>query len=401
MKSFIQNTLISVLMLCSFTVAAELPSWGMTENQYKLPNFSSKMSEIGAQATKNNWLLKVTAPKDWHATIRNGLTNTGERDVQMTFKDSLYQSIAITAVKGAKVAKISSSSSSDTPVQKQVIIDKPEIDTEVEAPDFGDTSFENNNSDLLEGISNMQITVPPANGSTDSAYEPSRTEVAQPEPAVRETAPQAVSEPVVAATPAAPAEESDAAITEENKEDLRKRYARTKRVEKEMSYANITSKDDLYIQGDVVLIKRFVNQGVVIYFWMQEAYDPAEHKLIEKGSGKYQKDPEAVAGDTPKAERQEAVVEATVEPTELNFVAVDTNIEDQDDLRRSHARNKRIDLSIVADQLKEDDILYVLNQTVLVERPLTSARSTYFWLVGDTTITRAVERIGDDEFLIK
>lgn len=395
MNRSIKNTIIAVLMLISASVAAELPSWGMTENQYKLPNFSSKMSEIGVQAYKKNWLLKITAPKDWHGAIRNGLTNTGERDVQMTFNDSLYQSISITAVPGAKVAKISASSDSDTPVQKQVIIDKPEIDTEVEAPDFGDTNF-NNNSDLLEGIGNIPITVPPANGGSEPGSQAGSQSVA-----ASQAPSQPVNQPVAAASKAEPMEQSQAAITEENKEDLRKRYARTKRVDREMSYANITSKDDLYIQGDVVLIKRFVNQGVVIYYWMQEAYDPSIHKLIESGSGKYQKDPAAEVGDTPEAESNEAVVEATIEPTELNFIAVDTHIEDQDDLRRSHARNKRIDLSISAEQLKEDDILYVLNQTVLVERPLTSARSTYFWLVGDTTINRAVERKGDNEFLIQ
>jgi hypothetical protein len=150
-----------------------------------------------------------------------------------------------------------------------------------------------------------------------------------------------------------------------------------------------------------VLIKRFINRGVVLFFWMKEAYDPSIHKLVEKGSGKYQKDPEAVAGDqvTDADEQVEEAVEIT--PTNLDFVAVDNVVEDQDDLRRSHARNRRVDLSISASQLKSDDILYVQNQTVLVERPITSSQSTYFWLVGDTTINMEVERTGDNEFEIK
>ena len=79
------------LLLISTITLAQLPSWGMTENQFKLPNFNSKMKEIGVQAEKNNWLLKITAPKDWHNKIRTGLTDAGAMDLQVNFKDSLSQ----------------------------------------------------------------------------------------------------------------------------------------------------------------------------------------------------------------------------------------------------------------------------------------------------------------------
>ncbi len=403
MKKSTRKIMITALLLVSFVSWAELPSWGMTENQYKLPNFSNKMADIGAQAYKNNWLLKVTAPTDWHSTIRNALTNTGERDVQMTFKDSLYQSISISAVKGAKVAKISASNGNTT-VQKQVIIEKPEIDTEVEAPDFGDTSFNNNSNELLEGIGTMEITVPAANERT---VDKSPVQVEEPAPAAtlpvvsapQEPAPSKPAvKPVVAQTPG---NGNTSENIEQIKEDLRKRHARTKRVNKELSYTNIKGKDELFIKGPVVLVKRFINQGVVLYFWMKEAYDPTVHKLIEKGSGKYQKDPAALVGETPSVEKKAEEVVKEVAVTNLDFIAVDTVEEDQDDLRRSHARNKRVELSISVNQLKEDDVLFVKNQTILVERPITSSQSTYFWLVGETTIAREVVRKGDNKFIIK
>ncbi|MGJ8663775.1 MAG: hypothetical protein ACSHWU_08995, partial [Marinicella sp.] len=156
-----------------------------------------------------------------------------------------------------------------------------------------------------------------------------------------------------------------------------------------------------FIKDSVVLIKRFVNQGVVLYFWMKEDYDPQNHKLIEKGSGKYKKDDEAIAGETPEEKAQEQVVEEVIKETNLDFIAVDDMVEDQDDLRRDYGRNKRVDHSINASQLKEDDVLYVQNQTVLVVRPITRSQNVYLWLVGDTTINREVERKDDNMFIIK
>jgi len=385
-------TIISML-IWSFISLAELPSWGMTEDQYKLPSFSSKMNEIGKQADKNNWLLKITAPKDWHNKIRSGLTDSGARDVQVNFKDSLYQSIAISAAVGAKMAKVSPSNGSTT-VKKQVIIDKPEIDTDVEAPEFGDLEIKSNSNDLLVDIGEIDIAVPNVRSAPKEAVKPEvKAKVEAKSVAVN----NAVSETAkVAQSPV-----GEKASVEITKEELRKRFARSKRVDKEISYNHITQKDDLFIQDDVVLVKRFVNQGVVLYFWMKEAYNPSVHKLIEKGSGKYQKDTEAVIGaivDTTDSNAN-SVKEVTV--TNLDFVAIDTNEDDKSDLRIGIARNKRVDTSISASQLKEDDILYVKNQTVLVVRPLTRSQNLYFWLVGDTVINREVERKGDNQFIIR
>ncbi len=232
-------------------------------------------------------------------------------------------------------------------------------------------------------------------------------EIAVPKPT--KTVPQKVTRPV-ATKPAAKTqveaavvkstqELSEDAKTEVNKEFLRKKHARTKRVDKSINYNNLTDKDELFIQEDVVLVKRFINRGVVLFFWMKESYDPTVHKLVEKGSGKYQKDPEAMKGDTPDAKVVE--VEKEILPTKLDFIAVDTSIDDQDDLRREFIRNKRVDYSTTADKLKKGDFLYVKNQTVLVERKLSKAQSAYYWLVGETTITKEVERKSDNEFVIK
>ena len=409
-KTMMKKIILSVMLLMSGACLAELPSWGLTENQYKLPNFSHKMSDVGSLAAKNNWMLKVTAPTDWHETIRDGLTDTGQRDVQVTFKESVYQSIAISAVPGAKIAKISPSTSNGSTIQKQVMIEKPEIDTAVEAPDFGDTNFNHNTDSLLEDINSMEITVPTVQITTPepvpqaATTEPkvvAQVEVAaDPDPVNQPTAVEAPPKPQAQAKPAdVPAVAEAEETVEDIKEALRKRHARTKRVDKQLKYSSINSKDDLFINGPVVLIKRFFNQGVVVYYWMSESYDPSIHKLVAKGSGKFRKDPSAINGESP--EDKDAEVVKVITPTHLDFVAVDSAIEDQDELRRDNIRNKRVDYSISADKLKEDDILYVQNQTVLVERPITSSQSAYYWLLGDTTISREVERKGDNTFVIK
>lgn len=381
------KTILSItLLLISTITLSQLPSWGMTENQYKLPNFNSKMKDIGSQAAKNDWLLKITAPKDWHNKIRAGLTDSGAMDVQVNFKDSLHQSITITAAPGIKMAKVSPSTTNTT-VQKQVVIDKPEIDIEVGAPEFGDIEIKSNTDELLESINNIELEVPK---TTVAEVKSSSNQ------AVSATPPSQSVQPVDQNTES----QSDIALQEDRKEGLRKRYARSKQVDKSISYDNIRSKDDLYIDGDVVLVKRFINQGVVLYYWMKEAYDPSIHMLVEKGSGKFQKDPSAIRGDETEEEEEETVVEENT-VTELNFIAIDTDIDTQDELRKDYARNKRVDVNIKADQLKEDDVLYVLNDTVLVERPITSSQSAYFWLVGETSIPREVERKDDNRFIVR
>ena len=395
-----KKIIIVMMLILSSVCVAELPSWGMTESQYKLPNFNSKMKEIGAEAAKSNWLLKITAPKDWHKKIRMGLTDTGARDVQINFKDSLYQSIAISASKGLVLANVSSSTTTAT-VQKQVVIDRPEIDSDVEAPKFEKIEIQSNHAELLEGITNMEMAVPKVSDVKAPQVERPRVVKSEPKPVVVAPTPNVAPPTPRGAVPSqATSELAGEAMIEEYKEVIRKKYARNKRVEKDISYSNINAKDELFLENNVVLVKRFINQGVVLYFWMNESYDPTVHKLVEKGSGKYQKDPTVLVGVNQDSSVKDKVEDKTVEPTTLDFIAVDTNIEDQDDLRKNHARNKRVEISITASQLKKDDVLYVLNNTILVERPITRVQSSYFWMVGDTIITLEVERKDDNQFII-
>ncbi len=395
-----KKIIIVMMLILSSVCVAELPSWGMTESQYKLPNFNSKMKEIGAEAAKSNWLLKITAPKDWHKKIRMGLTDSGARDVQINFKDSLYQSIAISASKGLVLANVSSSTTTAT-VQKQVVIDRPEIDSDVEAPKFEKIEIQSNHAELLEGITNMEMAVPKVSDVKAPQVERPRVVKSEPKPVVVAPTPNVAPPTPRGAVPSqATSELAGEAMIEEYKEVIRKKYARNKRVEKDISYSNINAKDELFLENNVVLVKRFINQGVVLYFWMNESYDPTVHKLVEKGSGKYQKDPTVLVGVNQDSSVKDKVEDKTVEPTTLDFIAVDTNIEDQDDLRKNHARNKRVEISITASQLKKDDVLYVLNNTILVERPITRVQSSYFWMVGDTIITLEVERKDDNQFII-
>ena len=133
-------TLMVIILLTGVVVAKELPSWGMTESQYKMPNFTNKMQKIGDQAVKNDWLLKITAPKDWHGKIRAALSQHGAKNVQINFKDSLYKSITISATPGMELKSTTVETTQPAVAKKQVVIDKPEMDTEIEAPEF-DNNF--------------------------------------------------------------------------------------------------------------------------------------------------------------------------------------------------------------------------------------------------------------------
>jgi|GEM_PF-1216108 len=398
-QNIMKKLFLSIILLISFTTWAELPSWGMTENQYKLPTFNNKMNEIGKQAFKNNWLLKVTAPEGWHNNIRNALTQIGERDVQLTLKDSLYQSIAISAFPGAKIAKINPSSSSDSIVQKQVVIEKPEINTAIEAPDFGESDFKNNTNELLTDMDTLDIVVPTHEvkpTKTKRKIERKKNVVKKPTTVEQ---PEVVTESVVSKSQSKPSIVADNKDSiKDIKEVLRKRHARNKIVDKQLSYRNIKTKDELFIQESVVLIKRFLNQGIVMYFWMSEPYDPTVHKMVEKGVGKFKKDPAAIEVQTKKivAEKDDSV------PMKFGFIAVDNMVEDKEYLRKSKIRNKRVEYTISAEKLKKDDILYVKNQTVLVERPLAPSQSYYYWLVGETNFNKEVkQKRGSDRFVIQ
>ena len=84
---------------------AELPSWGLTKQQYESSEVVTRLVEIGKIANKKNYKLSITAPMDWHEKIRNNLTQENKLQVQLIFKDSLYESVSLVAEKGTKLIK--------------------------------------------------------------------------------------------------------------------------------------------------------------------------------------------------------------------------------------------------------------------------------------------------------
>ena len=71
----------------------------------------------------------------------------------------MYKSVAISAAPGAKIAQISKAKN-NVEVQKQVVMDKPEINTDIEAPEFDSNSFNNNTEELLNDMKQLEINVP-------------------------------------------------------------------------------------------------------------------------------------------------------------------------------------------------------------------------------------------------
>lgn len=387
--------LLVVVLFASQLDAKELPSWGMTESQYKMPNFTTKMSEIGDQAVNNDWLLKITAPKDWHSKIRAALTEQGAKNVQINFKDSLYKSIAITATPGMDLKTTTTQNSQPAVVNKQVVIEKPEIDTQIEAPEF-ENDFKAD--DILADIGEIELTLP-SNGQSDKKSASSKTTIGNEAVTAEKNHSQLQS-------PSTRQSMDDNNDKQAIRENLRIRYARGKSVDKTISYAHITDQDDLFVTDDVVLVKRYVNRGVAIYYWMQEAYDPDKHQLLEKGSGKYIKtaDDSDQIGQTRVSQNTTQSSSGKIQNPAaevFGFMAVTDDQTVQDQLRRDFIRNKAVSSTLRATQLKSKDILYVSQHTVLVERPLGNSRSAYFWLEGDTDIQQPIEHMGPDKYVIQ
>ncbi len=405
-------SIITLLLLTTFVLAKELPSWGMTESQFNLPNSNTKMQEIGNQALKNNWLLKVTAPQEWHNKIRSGLSREGQDNVQINFNDSLYKSITITAATGMEIKNSNTESTPTAIVKKQIVIEKPEMDTNIEAPEFDNSSFKA--GELLNEIGELELTLPNGqnlrsnsiNTNTDkeSTNNDTKQQVKSDDKSTKVITKESDS-PAVAKSKEATAQEQRKA----SEQNLRMRYARGKAVDKSISYNNITDKDDLYVEGAAVLVKRYVNRGVAIYYWMSEDYNPQQHSLDSKGSGKYQKligsEAKQVSSNAAQKVIKGALTDKTQEDNPNNdvfdFIAVTDQTEVQNKLRRDFIRNKVVTGTLKSSQLSKGDILYVSSETVLVERLIGNSQSTYYWLVGETNISQEMEYTGHQKYVIK
>lgn len=383
-------TLMAVMAFASFAVLAQLPSWGMTEQQYKMPNRNAKLADIGKQAVKNKWQLKVTAPKDWHGAIRSGLSQDGALNVMMTVQDSLHSSISITASKAKQLGVTVSPSGDQTVVKKQAVIDdEVEIDTSVERPEFGEDF--NGGKPALADVG-MDMTLPKM-----------EHKVVAKQPAAEPTTPNPQPKPAVKPEP-----QPKPQVNADNNEDkleaarsyLRKRHAKSKQVSDRLNYDQIDESDDLYIKDGVVLVVRERNKRP-FYYWMNEQFDAATQAIQHLSQNRYKKTEAASATGQVQQVKNDTTPQVAKQRTALDFVAVTDQQGDQDALRREHIRNKAVNHNIKASQLKAKDRLFVRNETVLVVRELSRINVIYFWLEGDaSTVANAVAKRAN-EFVIE
>lgn len=396
---------LTLLLLSPFIWAKEMPSWGMTEKQFKMPNFTTKMQEIGDQAFKNNWLLKITAPEDWHNKIRSGLSREGENNVQINFKDSLYKSISMTATQGMNLNLTQNRLSQTATAKKQVIIDKPDMETNIERPEFDNSEF-NNTDELMDDIGQLELTLP--NGQTLNKINKTNADtkqVAAKKP-TNGNAQESAKSNDQKTQAVAQKETTEVDNVQDQREaiehNMRMRYTGNKTVDKTISYNHIAEDDDLYVEGKVVLVKRYVNRGVAVYYWMTEDYDPELHSLEPKDSNKFKKLATGEADNSIKAatKTQSSPKSQETNQQAFDFVAVTDQNDVQVQLRREFIRNKTVSSNIKAGQLKSGDKLYVSQQTILVERPIGNTRSIYFWLDGETNISQEVNSMGPQEYKI-
>lgn len=394
---------LSSLLLLSTAVWAQLPSWGMTEQQYKMPNRPAKLADIGKEAVKNKWQLKVIAPQAWHSSLRAGLSKGGERNVMMTFKDSLHQSVSITATKAKHMGQTVKSSSNDQVVQKQVVIeDKPEIDTTVERPEFDD-EFMTGKPTVAKVDLDMALPKTEHKVVKNTAKPPKK--VSQPKPEVK---PQPKPQPKPVVAPVKPKADVTKDVVEQSvdvdveaaKTYLRKRYAKNKKANGSLSYGSITEDDELYIKDNVVLIVREKNSRT-FYYWMKGMFDKSTHAFKHKSQEKYEKTEAAVAVVKAASSKTGDGKSDAVERTSLVFTAVDDVTSDKDILRRDHIRNKAVNKAYSADKLKSGDLIYTRNNTALVVRRLSRTNEIYFWLKGEVNVTENITMMKPDEFKIK
>ena len=391
-------TIVCLLLISLTAVAQELPSWGVTKEQFQAADGKNKLNEIGSEAAKKNWRLIVSAPRDWHGGIRKYLTRDGNVGVNISFKDTVYESISILAAKNNGSAAATVSSQSQNAVRnKQVVVDKPDIEVDVEAPDVSNIAVETEDMAAGEVIGvdlshlnqakirkdNRKDTRPPAQRKFEqnrraAANKPVAGPKPKPEPKVEPTPPKPQPVTAVAAT----ASPEDAAA--KAREYLQKEYARNEGVAHQLTRASSLKKGDyIYTRNGQVLIKRFLSNNVHRFFWFENTLDLSAANLKKVTDERYRvTEPFAADGQPVVAEEP-----APVEPVMIN--AEEQNLNDQKDLRSKFARNQTVSVNIRPDQLRKGDYLYVQGQTVLVKRDIGRGIFKYFWLTGEFDLSAA------------
>ncbi len=399
-------TVIISILFMSMAALAQLPSWGMTQQQYRMPNHKTKLAEIGAQAAEHNWQLKITAPKDWHNEIRSGLTQDGAINVMMVVQDSLHNSISIIASEAKQMGRTVNPVSQQMVKKQAVVNDEIEIDTTVERPDF-DEEFSTDKPALAEVELDMELlqpnhqndkkeetnTIKPVEAETPSKeLETTQTEI-QPKKDTEET--------IVSSSVAT-------MDLEDTKNYLRKRYAKNRRVDNSLPYSSIEPEDELYMKDGLVLVVR-ENNNRPFYYWMNELFDPQSHNLKNTSHEKFTK----INSDTENNETTSAVESKVVKTMNqtaenrpprthktLDFKAIIGHSDDQSILKKKHTKNKGVRLSIKPSELQKGDKLFVQNETVLVIRQWSDTNILYFWLEGDTSLIKSAALESENEFII-
>ncbi|WP_395376616.1 hypothetical protein [Marinicella sp. W31] len=405
--------ILCLLSVSLIAVAQELPSWGVTKEQFQGATGKNKLNEIGKEASQKKWRLIVSAPRDWHSGIRKYITKDGSVNVNISFKDTVYESISILAAKnnGANAVTATPSSQSQNAVRsKQVVVDKPDIEVAVEAPDVSNISVDAGemSSDDVIGVDlshlkdakikrdNRKDTRPLSqrkfvenkNRNRPVAGKKQAPKVEAPEPTPEPAKPQPVT--AVAATSST----DDVAATA--RAYLQKEYARNDGISHSLSRISSLKKGDyIYTRDNQVLIKRFLSNNIHRFYWLETTIDLTAANLKKVSDERYRV-------SAPFSSAGEAVVESQpekpAEPVMINTAEQSQN--DQKELRSKHARNQTVKVNIMPEQLRKGDLLFVRGQTVLVKRDIGRGIFKYFWLTGEFDLS-AADRTSENAYKVK
>ena len=404
-------TIVCLLSVSLMAVAQELPSWGVTKEQFESASGKNKLNDIGKQASGKNWRLIVTAPRDWHGGIKKYITKDGDMNVNISFKDTVYESISILAAKNTVnngVSATPSSQSQNTVRSKQVVVDKPDIEVDIEAPDVSNISVDaaEMSSDEVIGvdlshIENAKIKKESRKNTRPLAQrkfvenKKKNKPVAGPKPQPKAEKPAPVPakpQPVtaVAATTSSP---NDVAVEARNY--LQKEYARNDGIAHSLKRVSSLKKGDyIYTRDNEVLIKRFLSNNVHRFFWLEAPLDLNAPNLKKVSDERYRV---SSAFDS----TVEAVAEVKQEPeVPVMINTAEQSENDQKDLRSKYARNQTVKVNIKPEQLRKDDLLYVQGQTVLVKRDIGRGIYKYFWLTGEFDLS-AADRTSENAYKVK
>ncbi len=376
---------LTALVLCLPVHAAkEWPSWGVTQSQFETSEGVSRLQQIGKEARKSRLKLTITAPESWHSKIRQSLNLGNKDEVNAVFRDTALQSIAITSERDTQSISAPQQNNTTYTARKQVVVDKPVIDSDVEKPDFdvqGITDYSKDNDILKNEIANMEFNHP---------VEKSKVKIVKQSPAEQTTAPAA----------------------RNSKEYLQLKYANNSVINNAIESAKLVAGDELFVKDDAILVKRLIHRGRYKYYWLLDGIDLTASGVKQRDEDRYRIEAEylqAEAETTPKAAPtratasvnvgSDAVVPASARPTQqpvpgnntpgglMWISANDSDYESRREVAKKYAAGKVIERSMKVEDLERRDKLFVKDSTVLVRRIISRGEYTYYyWLDGDINL---------------